>query len=54
MGLYDYWVNTVQSGQIAKLESRIRELEEKVEILHEWVEYFRAKEQEQNDTRTRF
>jgi hypothetical protein len=41
MGLYDFWVNTVQSGQIDNLEKRIEQLEEQNQILYEWVEYFK-------------
>lgn len=39
MGLYDFWWNSVQSGQISDLEGKVHELNEKVIILKEWVDY---------------
>jgi hypothetical protein len=44
MGAFDFTWNAIQSGQI-------RELEEQNQILYEWVQYFRAKEKE-NDTKS--
>ena len=43
MGLYDYWWNTVQTGQIQELEERIEKLEEQNKILYEWIQYFKQK-----------
>lgn len=39
MGLYDFWWNSVQSGQITDLEDQVRQLNEKVAILKEWIDY---------------
>jgi nitrogen fixation-related uncharacterized protein len=41
MGLYDFWWNSVQSGQISELEERIKALEEQNKILYDWVQYFK-------------
>jgi nitrogen fixation-related uncharacterized protein len=41
MGLYDFWWNSVQSGQISDLEERIEKLEEQNEILYVWVQYIK-------------
>lgn len=41
----------VDMGQYATLsehEQRIKELEEKIEILHEWVQYFKTKLEEKD------
>ena len=55
MGLYDWWWNSVQSGQIGDLEEEIKTLKEQVFILKEWVDYLNAelttlKQEKQNDT----
>lgn len=39
MGAYDYMWNAVQSGQIREMEERVEDLEKKVEILKEWIDY---------------
>ena len=52
MGLYDFWWNQVQSGQISDLEDRIIKLEEKVEILKEWVDYLEAELKKANNGST--
>ena len=39
MGLYDFWWNSVQSGQITDLEDQVCQLNEKVAILKEWIDY---------------
>ncbi len=39
MGLYDFWWNSVQSGQIDDLTDQVQQLQEKVAILKDWVEY---------------
>ena len=51
MGAFDFTWNAIQSGQIRELEERIEKLEKQNEILYEWVQYFRAKEKE-NDTKS--
>jgi hypothetical protein len=51
MGALDFWWNAAQSRQIDELEERIVKLEEQNQILYEWVQYFRAKEK-QNDTKS--
>jgi len=52
VGLYDFWWNTVQAGQIGELEERIEKLEEQNQILYEWVQYFRQKIGTDNDQQT--
>lgn len=52
MGLYDFWWNAAQSGQISELEERIEELEKKVVILKEWVDFLEAERKKQNDTKS--
>lgn len=39
MGALDFMWDMAQSGQIASLEEKVDELEKKVEILKEWVDY---------------
>lgn len=39
MGLYDFWWNASQSGQISELQDKVEELEKKIEILKEWIDY---------------
>ena len=51
MGALDFMWNAHQSGQIDELEERIKKLEEQNQILYEWVQYFRKKEEE-NDTKS--
>jgi hypothetical protein len=51
MGAFDFMWNAAQSGQISELEERIEKLEEQTQILYEWVQYFRKKE-EANDTKS--
>ena len=51
MGLYNYLINACQSGQISDLEERVEKLEEQNQILYEWVQYFRKKEEE-NDSKS--
>ena len=52
MGAFDFTWNAIQSGQIRELEERIEKLEEQNQILYEWVQYFRKKEEEkENDTK---
>ena len=45
MGLYNFIWDAAQSGQIRELQERVEKLEEQTEILYEWVQYFRQKEQ---------
>ena len=42
MGLYDFWWNTVQEGQIAELRDEVKDHKEKVEILKQWVDHLRS------------
>jgi len=51
MGALDFVWNAAQSGQIAELEERIEKLEEQNEILYEWIQYFKKKEEE-NDSKS--
>ena len=51
MGALDFVWNMHQSGQLDELEERIKKLEEQNEILYEWVQYFRKKE-EANDSKS--
>lgn len=46
MGAYDLILHAAQSEQIRDLEERIVKLEEQTQILYEWVQYFRSKEKE--------
>ena len=39
MGAYDFMWNAIQSGKISDLNEKVDELEKKVEILKEWVDY---------------
>ena len=39
MSAYDFWWNSVQSGQIDDLKDEVKQLNEKVIILKEWIEY---------------
>lgn len=50
MGALDFVWNAAQSGQIAELKERVEKLEKQNEILYEWVQYFRKKEE--NDTKS--
>lgn len=52
MGAYDFMWNSIQAGQIRELEKRIEKLEEQNEILYEWVQYFRKKEDEQDSNKS--
>jgi len=51
MGGFDFTWNAIQAGQIDELEERIKKLEEQNEILYEWIQYFRKKEEE-NDSKS--
>lgn len=51
MGALDFVWNAHQAGQIEELEERITKLEEQNQILYEWVQYFRKKE-EANDSKS--
>lgn len=51
MGVYDLILHASQSERIGEIEERIKKLEEQNEILYEWVQYFKAKEKE-NDTKS--
>jgi len=51
MGVWNFIVDAHQSGQIDELEDRVEKLEEQVQILYDWVQYFRKKEEE-NDTKS--
>ena len=42
MGLYDFWWNSVQSGQISELEKEVEALTEKVNTLKEWIDYLHS------------
>jgi hypothetical protein len=46
MGALDFMWNAAQSGQIDQLEKRIKQLEERTEILYEWVQYLKAQLEE--------
>ena len=50
MGVYDLILHASQSEQIRELEERIEKLEEQNQILYEWVQYFRAKEKENDQS----
>jgi len=39
MGGFDFTWNAIQSGQIREMDERVEELEKKVEILKEWIDY---------------
>ena len=52
MGALDFWWNAHQSGQIDRLEERIEELEKKVAILKEWVDFLEAERNQTNDTKS--
>lgn len=51
MGAFDYVWDLSQSARISELEEKVEKLEEQNKILYEWVQYFRAKEKE-NDTKS--
>lgn len=50
MSGFDFMWDAIQAGQIRKLEERIEKLEEQNQILYEWVQYFRKKD-EANDSK---
>lgn len=53
MGAWNFIVDMSQEGRLGDHQERIEELEEKVEILHEWVLYLRKQlEEKQNDSST--
>lgn len=39
MGAYNYMINAIQSGYISELNEKVKDLEKKVDILKEWVDY---------------
>ena len=52
MSLFNYMWDLSQSGQISELKEKVEDLEKKVEILHEWVQYFKQHIKEQpNDSK---
>jgi chaperonin cofactor prefoldin len=48
MGVWNFIVDMHQSGQISELEKRIEDLEKKVVVLKEWVDFLEA-ERNNND-----
>jgi chaperonin cofactor prefoldin len=42
MGVYDLILHASQSEQISELEKRIEDLEKKVVVLKEWVDFLEA------------
>jgi len=51
MGLWNFVVDMSQEGRINELQERVEKLEEQNQILYEWVQYFRKKEDEQNSNK---
>lgn len=51
MGAYDFMWNAIQSGQIRDMGERVEDLEKKVEILKEWVDYLQKELEKKNDLR---
>ena len=49
MGVWNFIVDASQEGRLSEHDSKIKELEEKVEILYEWVQYLRAQQEKQNE-----
>jgi uncharacterized small protein (DUF1192 family) len=49
VGALDFWWNASQSSQIAELVERIEDLEKKVVVLKEWVDYLEAERKKQDD-----
>jgi len=39
VGLYDFLWNTAQEGQINDLQDEVKQLQEKVAILKDWIDY---------------
>ena len=52
MGALDFTWNAIQSGQIGDHDDRIEELEKKVEILKEWVDYLNNQLKEKENVTT--
>ena len=39
MGLFDYWVNTVQAEQIKDLQDEVKRLREEINAAAKWIDY---------------
>ena len=52
MGVWNFIVDAHQSSQIDRLEERIEELEKKVAILKEWVDFLEAERKQTNDSKS--
>lgn len=39
MGLFDYWVNTVQADQIEDLQKEVKQLREEMNAAAKWIVY---------------